>query len=200
MSWLLEIVTCDWSSTASETSSGSSYSSLSCTITSWHVILWCLIILHGIVLGFFLGCTAVVCCLLRSIILLLHSVLWGWGLVKLGSYLPSHHFCTLYASDVLSRINSMVLQYLSSCLTDLKKLQYELFGTVWNFCIIGMWYGLWSYFLQISHNSPLIGNGFGIPASIYYANVAHSFLWCPSISHVVPQMTSRLYLIFFRFS
>jgi hypothetical protein len=45
--------------------------------------------------------------------------------------------CTLYASDVLSRIKTIVIQYLSSWSTDLQKFQYELFGTVWYLCIIG---------------------------------------------------------------
>jgi hypothetical protein len=46
---------------------------------------------------------------------------------------------TLYASDVLSHINSIVLQSLSSWPTDLQKVQYEFFGTVWYFCIIVQW-------------------------------------------------------------
>jgi hypothetical protein len=47
--------------------------------------------------------------------------------------------CTLYAANVLSRIESIVLQSLSSWPTDLQKVEYELFGTVWHFCIIGQW-------------------------------------------------------------
>jgi hypothetical protein len=45
--------------------------------------------------------------------------------------------CTLYASNVLSRIKYIVLQCFSSWPIELQKLQYELFGTVWYFCIIG---------------------------------------------------------------
>jgi hypothetical protein len=94
MSWLLAIVTCDRSSTMSETSSGSSCSSISCAITSRCIILWCLIILRGIVLGL---CRVVlwlrvIVGLLCSIILLLRSVVWGWGLIELWCCLPSHHF------------------------------------------------------------------------------------------------------------
>jgi hypothetical protein len=44
--------------------------------------------------------------------------------------------CTLYAFDVLSRIKSIVLQSLSLWPTNMEKLQYELFGTVWYFCIM----------------------------------------------------------------
>jgi hypothetical protein len=59
-------------------------------------------------------------------------VLYGDGTwLNCGSYFPiiiSSY--TLYASDVLSHIKSIVLQSLSSCPTDLKKLQYELFGNV----------------------------------------------------------------------
>jgi hypothetical protein len=94
MSRLLKIVTCDWSSTASEASSGSSSSSVSCLVTSQRVILWNLIVLHGIVMGL---CQVilwlyVIVWLLHSIVLLLHSVVWSWGLIELWSFLSIHHF------------------------------------------------------------------------------------------------------------
>jgi hypothetical protein len=44
------------------------------------------------------------------------------------------------------------------------------------------------------------GNGFGIPATMYYVNVGHSFLWCPYVLHVVHQTTSILSLFLFWFS
>jgi hypothetical protein len=55
-------------------------------------------------------------------------------------------------------------------------------------------------FFHISHHNPPCGSGFGMPVSIYCANVGHSFLWCPSILHVVHQMTSRLSLFLFLFN
>jgi hypothetical protein len=148
-----------------------------------------------------LCCTAVcvIIWLLRSIILLLCSVVWRWNLIKLWCMacpvIISAY--TLYASDVLSRINSIVLQSLSSWPTDLQKVQYELFGTVWYFCIIGSDMGRDPGFLQTSHHSPPVGNGFGILAAIYCVNVGHSFLWCPSVLHVVHQTTSHLSLFLF---
>jgi hypothetical protein len=87
MFWLLTIVTCDWSSAMYETSYGLSSSSVAYAITCRHVILWCLIILHGIVLGL---CRVVLW--LHVVVGLLVSVVWGWGLVELGHCLPSHHF------------------------------------------------------------------------------------------------------------
>ena len=94
MSWLLTIVTYHWSSTPSETSSGSSSSSIAYSISSQCIILRHLIVLHGILLR--LCCIVLQLCvivwLLRSIILLLRSVVWWWNLAKLWCGLPNHHF------------------------------------------------------------------------------------------------------------
>jgi hypothetical protein len=133
MSRLLAIMTYHWSSTSSKTSSHSSSTSVACSISSQRVILRCLIILCGIVLR--LCCIVLWFCgiiwLLCSIILLLRSVVW------VGTWLNCGAAClviisayTLYASDVLSHIKSIVLQSLSSWPADLKKLQYELIGNV----------------------------------------------------------------------
>jgi len=110
------IVTCDCSSTSSETSFGSSSSSLSCSITSRRVILWCLIVLDDVVLGLcqIVLWLCIILWLLHSIILRLRSVVRRWGLMNCGAAcLVIISACTLYASNVLSRISSMILQYLS---------------------------------------------------------------------------------------
>jgi hypothetical protein len=67
------------------------------------------------------------------------AVLYGDGIwLNYGASFPVIIYdCTLYAYDVLSRIRSIVLHSLSSWPTDLQKLQYQLFGTIWYFCIIG---------------------------------------------------------------
>jgi hypothetical protein len=136
---LLTIVTCDWSSTLSKTSSGSSSASVARSIPSRRIILWCLIILHGIVLGmcrflvwlhFIVGLFEILYCCC--------AMLYGAGAsLNCGVSFPVIiSTYTLYASDVLSCISSIVMEYLSSWPTNLQKLQYELFGIVWYFYII----------------------------------------------------------------
>jgi hypothetical protein len=49
------------------------------------------------------------------------------------------HFCSAYFIYLVSCISSIVLQYFSSWSTDLQKVQYEFFGTVWYFYIIVLW-------------------------------------------------------------
>ena len=65
---------------------------------------------------------------------------------------------------------------------------------------MGQWYGSCPCILKISHQGPLVDNGFGIPVSMYCVNVGHSFLWCPSVLHVVHHTTSRLSLPLFYLS
>ena len=162
----------------------------------WSAWLYCVVLYWGCIVLYcgcallYSGCTVLYCCCV---------VLYGDGTwLNYDTVCPAIiSACTLYASDVLSHIISIVLHFLSLWPTDLQMVQYELFGTIWYFCIIDQWYGSWLGFLQILHHIPLGGNEFGIHAAIYCVNVGHSFLWCPSILHVVHQKSSHLSLLLF---
>jgi hypothetical protein len=185
-----------WSISSSKSSSSSSSTFVTSLISLQGVVLRYLIILRRIIL-WLCGIVLWLC----SVILLWHSVIWCWYFVKLWCIFPIIiSYCTLYVFDVISLISSIVLQSLSSWPTDLQKLQCELLGISWYFCIIGQWYGSCSYVLQTSHHIPPICSGFGSPIGMYYAKVGHSLLWFPSILHVVHQTSYLFSLLLFWFN
>jgi hypothetical protein len=127
VSWYFTFMAYHWSSASFQASSTSSSTSIASSISSQGIVPRNLIIL-------------------REIILWLHMLLYyGWVVLywdgtwlNYGTYYPVIiSSCTLYVSDVISLINSIVIQSLSSWPTDLKKLKYELLSIVWYFYIIG---------------------------------------------------------------
>jgi hypothetical protein len=123
MSWLLEVVAHYWTYTSSKSSSNLCFANVSTLISSWciastylvilrKVILWlCIVILWLCIVVLWMR---IIVLWLRIVVLLLRIVLWWWYLVELRCILSCHHYSfTLYISEVLSLISSIVLQSLS---------------------------------------------------------------------------------------
>jgi hypothetical protein len=112
MSWFLTVVTYHWSSPSSESSSCLSSTFVASSISSRHIILRFVIVLHGILrrLHYVVLCCAVLygCC---TVLYCCCAVLYGNGTwLKCGVACPDIiSSCTLYVFDVLSHINFIVL-------------------------------------------------------------------------------------------
>jgi hypothetical protein len=86
VSWLLEFMEHYWTYASSKYSSTLSSTSVSTSISSWYIVLRYLIVLLGVILWL-----CIIILRLRSVLLLMRSVVWGWYLVKLRCIFPCHH-------------------------------------------------------------------------------------------------------------